>query len=114
MNDKESNFHIVPLKEEKKYDIMECIYYIYQELIAYQKEKFNKNILRRISPLKKMEIKDNNIFKITNGKDESANFNNLNKNNNIRLTKSSSSINNLIIKGNNNENNKIINIINTK
>lgn len=109
-NDKESNFHIVPLKEEKKYDIMECIYYIYQELIAYQKEKFNKNILRRISPLKKMEIKDNNIFKITNGKDESANFNNLNKNNNIRLTKSSSSINNLIIKGNNNENNKIINI----
>ena len=34
-------------------NIKECSYYIYQELIAYQNEKANKNVFRCISPLRR-------------------------------------------------------------
>ena len=106
-NNNETLIHIIPLQEEKKYDIMECIFYIYQELIAYQNEKVNQNILRRISPLKKIEANENNNLKITNGKEENNKFNNAN---NYILRKSSSAINNLAIKENDKEKNKILNI----
>lgn len=54
--------HLIPLKKDRKNEIMECIYYIYQELIAYQNKNANKNFLRSISPLKKSEqkLKKNN------------------------------------------------------
>ena len=98
-NDKESFMTIVPLKEETKYKIMECIFYIYQELIAYQNEKVNKNILRRISPLKQKEISINSSLKITNGK-EKVEVNNIKDKNNIiynnKIFKKSSSISNIL------------------
>ena len=51
-NDKEPIIHLVPIDKELKNDIMECNYYIYQELIAYQNEKINQKLLRCISPIK--------------------------------------------------------------
>ena len=110
INNIKSLYNIVPLDEEKKCDILECIYYIYQELIAYQNEKVNQNILRRISPLKKTEANENKILRLTNGKEENNNINNLNETNNLILRKSSS-MNNLIIKENyNDKKNNILNI----
>ena len=43
INEKESFVHLVPLKNELKEDIIECNYYIYQELIAYQNSIINNN-----------------------------------------------------------------------
>ena len=111
-NDKESFIYTVPLKEETKYEIMECIFYIYQELIAYQNEKVNKNILRRISPLKKNEIYTNSRLLLTNGKEkqEINNINHKNKmiyNNNLILKKSSSIPNHLTINKNIKKNNSL-------
>lgn len=112
-NNNEPYIHLVPLKEEKKYDIMECVYYIYQELIAYQNEKVNNNNLRRISPLKKNNDNNYNNLKIINGKDEKSNINNINNNSyKLVLKKSNSDLNNnLIIKKKENINkNNLINI----
>ena len=102
-NDKDPFYHLIPLKPELKNEILECTYYIYQELIAYQNEKVNKRILRCISPLKRgLKINENesqyNNVKETNNQNfilnsnshDSNNF--LNSNNNILLKKSSSSI----------------------
>ena len=102
-NDKDPFYHLIPLKQELKNEILECTYYIYQELIAYQNEKVNKRILRCISPLKRgLKINENesqyNNMKETNNQNfilnsnshDSNNF--LNSNNNILLKKSSSSI----------------------
>ena len=102
-NDKDPFYHLIPLKQELKNEILECTYYIYQELIAYQNEKVNKRILRCISPLKRgLKINENesqyNNVKETNNQNfilnsnshDSNNF--LNSNNNILLKKSSSSI----------------------
>ena len=59
-NDKDPFYHLIPLKQELKNEILECTYYIYQELIAYQNEKVNKRILRCISPLKRgLKINEN-------------------------------------------------------
>ena len=110
-NENSQKLYIVPLNKEIKKNILECIYYIYQELIAYQNEKVNKNILKRISPLKRnSEYNSNpesNKPKIINGKEE--NNNNIN-NNNLILKKSSSAINNLRI----NDQNLKKNILNIK
>ena len=102
-NDKDPFYHLVPLKQELKNEILECTYYIYQELIAYQNEKVNKRILRCISPLKRALKNNENESQYINGKDaiiqnynlnsnshDSNNF--LNSNNNLILKKSSSSI----------------------
>ena len=102
-NDKDPFYHLVPLKQELKNEILECTYYIYQELIAYQNEKVNKRILRCISPLKRglkineNESQYNNVkeannqnFILNSNSHDSNNF--LNSNNNILLKKSSSSI----------------------
>ena len=100
-NDKDPFYHIVPLKQDLKNEILECTYYIYQELIAYQNEKVNKRILRCISPLKRAQKNNDNESLYLNGKEmnnqnlisnshDSNNF--LNSNNNILLKKSSSSI----------------------
>ena len=109
-NEKSPKLNIVPLNKEMKNSIIECIYYIYQELIAYQNEKVNKNILKRISPLKRTsEYNSNpesNKPRIINGKEENNNINN----NNLILKKSSSAINNLRI----NEQNLKKNIVNIK
>ena len=102
-NDKDPFYHLVPLKQELKNEILECTYYIYQELIAYQNEKVNKRILRCISPLKRGLKSNENDSQYINGKEannqnlilnsnshDSNNF--LYSNNNIVLKKSSSSI----------------------
>ena len=102
-NDKDPFYHLVPLKQELKNEILECTYYIYQELIAYQNEKVNKRILRCISPLKRgLKIKENDSQYINGKEANNQNFilnsnshdsnNFLNSNNNILLKKSSSSI----------------------
>ena len=84
---------VVPLKKEIENDIIECIYYIYQELIAYQNEKVSKNILMRISPLRrKNNTKENNNLNIINGKED----------NNILSKKPSREIFNLKINNNKN------------
>ena len=102
-NDKDPFYHLIPLKQELKNEILECTYYIYQELIAYQNEKVNKRILRCISPLKRglkinendshyinMKETNNQNFILNSNSHDSNNF--LNSNNNILLKKSSSSI----------------------
>lgn len=102
-NDKDPFYHLIPLKQELKNEILECTYYIYQELIAYQNEKVNKRILRCISPLKRglkinendsqyINVKETNNqnFILNSNSHDSNNF--LNSNNNILLKKSSSSI----------------------
>ena len=102
-NDKDPFYHLIPLKQELKNEILECTYYIYQELIAYQNEKVNKRILRCISPLKRgLKIKENDSQYINGKEANNQNFilnsnshdsnNFLNSNNNILLKKSSSSI----------------------
>ena len=102
-NDKDPFYHLIPLKQELKNEILECTYYIYQELIAYQNEKVNKRILRCISPLKRgLKIKENDSQYINRKEANNQNFilnsnshdsnNFLNSNNNILLKKSSSSI----------------------
>ena len=71
--------HIVPINKEIKNDIIDCIYYIYQELIAYQSEKVSKNILKRISPLKRVTETpfkgDKNNFQIINGIEDNKKIN---------------------------------------
>ena len=111
-NNNQQYIHLVPLKEEKRYNIMECIYYIYQELIAYQNEKVNNNNLRRISPLKKNIENNVKHLKIINGKDEQSNINNINNSYKLILKKSNSDLNNnlMIQKKENINKNNIINI----
>ena len=70
-NDKEPFIHLVPIDKELKNDIMECNYYIYQELIAYQNEKINQKLLRCISPIKRIILKcKDEDEKTINGKEE--------------------------------------------
>ena len=118
-NDKDPFYHFVPLDKELKNEIKECNYYIYQELIAYQNENANNKILRCISPLKRIILKNNEEEqKIINGKEENnkdlnsndnvniKNITNISNNNLINdiLKKSSSSIeNNIKIKDKNNQ-----------
>ena len=87
-NDKDPFAHLVPLDRELKDEIMECTYYIYQELIAYQNEKVHNKILRSISPLKRI-IKNNNEddAKTFGEREESENKRNINEhiNNKINL-----------------------------
>ena len=116
-NEKDPLLHLVPINKELKSDIIECSYYIYQELIAYQNEKINKNILRCISPLKRIVLKNfeeepkiingieekENIININNNINNIINQNNISNNNNLNLKKSSSFIdNNIKIKEENN------------
>ena len=51
-NKKDSMIRIVPLNNEQQKIIMKCLFYIYQELIAYQNIRKTKNNSRSISPLK--------------------------------------------------------------
>ena len=96
-NESDIKIHIIPLKKEMENNIIECIYYIYQELIAYQNEKVNKNILMRISPLKrKNNNNENNNLNIINGKEENI------LNNNLIFKNSSIEKNNLKVKNNKN------------
>ena len=99
-----NNYHIIPLKKDIENDIIECIFYIYQELIAYQNEKVNQKILKRISPLRRIsKTQEDNNIKIINGKEENSNSNIYN-NNKLILKKSSSVIGNLRLKLKNNKN----------
>ncbi len=47
---------MIPLNYEKRMEILDCDYYIHQELIAYQNTNFNKKNFRCISPLKRDEF----------------------------------------------------------
>ena len=133
-NEKDPYIYLVPIDKDLKNEIMECIYYIYQELIAYQNEKVNNKILRCISPLKRIVLKnkenkdnkDNKDHKdedqrISNGKEEKEkniiiNINDKNieikQINNINLKKALSSIENDIKKEKYEIDNKDINEIN--
>ena len=110
INDKDPFIHLIPIDKDLKNDIMECSYYIYQELIAYQNEKVNNKILRCISPLKRITFnnKENEEEpKVINGKEDKDNNININlnsddniiirNNNNISNNKSNSMSNNKII-----------------
>ena len=85
-NDKDFFIRIVPLKEDIKEHIIECNYYIYQELIAYQQNILSqKKIFRCVSPVKNinMENKDNDISAINlknMGMNDSLMFKKMNKN----------------------------------
>ena len=99
-NEKDPLLHFVPINKELKNDIMECSYFIYQELIAYQNEKINKNILRCISPLKRIALKTiEEEPKIINGKEE--------KENNININNNNENFNNIIIQNNFSDNNNL-------
>ena len=133
-NEKDPYIYLVPIDKDLKNEIMECIYYIYQELIAYQNEKVNNKILRCISPLKRIVLKnkenkhnkDNKDNKdedqrISNGKEEKEkniiiNINDKNieikQINKINLKKALSSIENDIKKEKYEIDNKDINEIN--
>ena len=103
-NDKDPFVHLVPLDKELKNDIMECSYYIYQELIAYQNEKVNNRILKCISPLKRIVLKNNEEpSKVINGINEKEN-NNIN-NNTININNMNNNSLNVNSINNNNKNN---------
>ena len=57
---------IIPLNPELKNTIIDCIFYIYQELIAYQNYNMNNKDFRRISPIKKKESHFNEIMEKRN------------------------------------------------
>ena len=54
---------VIPLNNEIKNSIIDCIFYIHQELIAYQNIHFNKKDFRRISPIRR---KDNEFISNAN------------------------------------------------
>ena len=71
---------IIPLNEKLKEEILECNFYIYQELIAYQNENIDKKDFRCISPIKIDEAfneQKNNLYE--NRKDEEKNNSNKDK-----------------------------------
>ena len=47
---------VIPIDKEIKNTIIDCLFYVHQELIAYQNININKNNFRKISPIK---MKDN-------------------------------------------------------
>ena len=51
-------FHFVPLSDEMRENINQCIYIIYQELIGYQNSNVSENNFRNISPLKKFKYNE--------------------------------------------------------
>ena len=65
--------HIIPLSNESKENINQCIYIIYQDLIGYQNNIISQKNFRKISPLKKYKYteKEIKLFKTQND-----NFNN--------------------------------------
>ena len=106
-NDKEPFIHLVPIDKELKNDIMECNYYIYQELIAYQNEKINQKLLRCISPIKRIILKcKDEDEKIINGKEEKEKRENF-INNNIKDKEEKNKIKNNDINNNKENNDKI-------
>ena len=54
INKKDYFIRKVPLSTESENEIVDCLFYLYQELIAYQNYNFNKNNLRAISPMKRI------------------------------------------------------------
>ena len=71
---------IIPLNEKLKEEILQCNFYIYQELIAYQNENIDKKDFRCISPIKIDEVfmeQKNNLYE--NRKDEEKNNSNKDK-----------------------------------
>ena len=57
---------LIPINDELKNIILDCIFYIHQELIAYQNRNTNKNNLRCISPIKIKYNDFNDIKKYLN------------------------------------------------
>ena len=58
---KDPFFHYVPISNEMRDNINQCIYIIYQELIGYQNCNVSENNFRNISPLKKYKYTDIDI-----------------------------------------------------
>ena len=95
-NDKDPFVHLIPIDKDLKNEIMECSYYIYQELIAYQNEKVSNKILRCISPLKRIKFKNKENEeepKVINGKEDKDNNININSDDNIIIPNKNNSIN---------------------
>ena len=95
-NKKDSMIRIVPLNNEQQKIIMKCLFYIYQELIAYQNTKKTKYHSRSISPLKqniyinksdnqKKNVKEDEKIKIN--KNKNAYHKILEENNDVNIIK---------------------------
>ena len=69
-------FHYVPLSNEMRQNINQCIYIIYQELIGYQNSNVSENNFRNISPLKKYKYTELDI-KFYKKQNESFNYSNI-------------------------------------
>jgi len=63
---------IIPLNDELRKEILDCNFYIHQELIAYQNENFNNKNFRCISPIKRDDLFLENITE----KNQKINMNN--------------------------------------
>ena len=115
---KDPFFHYIPLSDEMRENIHQCIYIIYQELIGYKSSNILENNSRNISPIKKYNYKeiDITIFqkhnKIFNNKNRKISKNNLWRNGFISPYRTSYSEaykpSKSISSGNKSENNKII------
>ena len=83
VNKEDYFLRIIPLNDELKNDIIDCIFYIHQELIAYQNVNYKKKDFRKISPIKRndsnLNYNLNNNMK--NMKEENKNENNYDNNN---------------------------------
>ena len=53
INEGDYFLRVIPLTEELRKDILDCNYYIHQELIAYQNANFDRKNFRCISPIKR-------------------------------------------------------------
>ena len=54
-------FHYIPLSDEMRENINQCIYIIYQELIGYQNSNVSENNFRNVSPIKKYKYTEMDI-----------------------------------------------------
>ena len=63
---------IIPLNDELRKEILDCNFYIHQELIAYQNENFNNKNFRCISPIRRDDLFLENITE----KNQKINMNN--------------------------------------
>ena len=98
---------IVPLNKEQQKIIMKCLFYIYQELIAYQNARTSKNHSSSISPLKQNIYVNKFVSKKKNDQEDEKIKINKNKQNYDRILEDNNDIN--IIKYDNNFDDKILN-----
>ena len=88
-------FHYVPITNQMRENINQCIYIIYQELIEYQISSVSENNFRNISPLKKFkytEVDIKNYKKYNESLNTSVNTSIFSLSNNQHMFQKSSAI----------------------